>query len=100
MIFDDRLSPSTERESLDARRDAELYLRQWNRRALHATIGFFLVCAAVFPFSKGQSLHAYAEPFGRILVYVSMAAFVWLVISVGVALNSWFFLRALKRGKL
>jgi hypothetical protein len=76
------------------------YLRIWKKRAIYATLVFFLSCAAVFPFSKGQSLHANAEPFGRVLVYLTMALFVWLVISVGVAINSWFLLRALKKGRL
>lgn len=95
----DEPSPSKE-ERAGAKQDAVGYLRLWKKRAVYATAAFFLSCAAVFPFSKGESLHAYAEPFGRILVYLTMALFVWLVISVGVAINSWFFLRALDKGKL
>jgi hypothetical protein len=92
--------PPSKEERAGAKQDAVEYLRLWKKRALYATVAFFLSCAAVVPFSNGQSLHAYAEPFGRILVYLTMALFAWLVISVGVAINSWLFLRALKKGKL
>ncbi len=95
----DQPNPS-KAERAGARKDAEDYLRVWRKRALYTTMAFVLSCASVVPFSKGQPLHAYAEPFGRILVYLTMALFVWLVISVGAAINSWFFLRALKKGKL
>ena len=95
----DEPEPSKE-EIAGATQDAVEYLRIWKRRALYSIIAFCLSCAAVVPFSEGHSLHAHAEPFGRTFVYLTMALFVWLVISVGVAINSWFFLRALKKGKL
>jgi hypothetical protein len=95
----DQPNPSKE-ERAGAKQDAVEYLRLWRKRALYSIVAFCLGCAAVAPFSKGHSLHAHAEPFGRVLVYLTMALFVWLVISVGVAINSWFFLRALKKGKL
>lgn len=93
--------PKASKEEVSgARQDAEEYLYLWKRRALYSIVAFFLSCAAVVPFSKGHSLHAYAEPFGRILVYLTMALLIPLVICVGVAINSWFFVRNLKSGKL
>jgi hypothetical protein len=92
--------PTSKEERAGAKQDALEYLRLWKRRALYATAAFFLSCASVTPFSAGFPLHAFAEPFGRLLVYLSMALLIPFVICVGVAVNSWFFLRALKKGKL
>ncbi len=48
----DQPNPS-KKERAGARKDAEDYLRVWKKRALYATVAFFLSCAAVAPFSKG-----------------------------------------------
>lgn len=53
-------------------------------------------CVAVVLFSEGHSLHASAEPFGRILVYLATALFVLFGASIGLLVNSWFFLHKLK----
>ena len=95
----DQPNPSKQ-ERAGAKQDAVEYLRLWKKRALYATAAFFLSCASVTPFSAGFPLHAYAEPFGRLLVLLSMALLIPVVICAGVAINSWFFLRALKKGKL
>ncbi len=95
----DQPNPS-KKERAGAKQDAVEYLSLWKKRALYATVAFVLSCASVTPFSAGFPLHAYAEPFGRLLVYLSMALLIPFVICVGVAINSWFFLRALKKGKL
>jgi len=99
-IYDlDQPAPSKE-ELAGAKQDAEQDLRLWKKRALYSTLAFFLSCASVIPFSKGHSLHAYAEPFGRILVYLSMALLLPFVACVGIATSSWSFLRNLKKGNL
>jgi hypothetical protein len=90
----------SEAEIAAARQESERYLRKWKRRALYSVAAFFLSCGAVAPFSIGQSLHAYVEPFGRVLVYLSMALFVWMGMSVGLAINSWLFVQKRKKGKL
>jgi hypothetical protein len=95
----DEPAPS-KKERAGANQDAVEYLRLWKNWAHYATAAFFLSCASVTPFSAGFPLHAYAEPFGRLLVYLSMALLIPFVVCVGVAINSWFFLRALKKGKL
>jgi hypothetical protein len=95
----DEPNPSKE-EIAGARQDAIEYLHIWKKRAFYATAAFALSCASVTPFAKGFPLHAYAEPFGRLLVYLSMALLLPFVACVGIAINSWFFLRALKKGKL
>ena len=95
----DEPNPSTE-ERAGARRDAVEYLRLWKKRALYATVAFFLSCASVTPFLEGHSLHADWDSFGKYLVLLSMVLLIPFGICVGVAINSWFFLRALKKGKL
>ncbi|MGB8479991.1 MAG: hypothetical protein WCE63_14345 [Acidobacteriaceae bacterium] len=95
----DEPSPSQE-EIAGARQDAVEYLHIWKKRALYATAAFFLSCAAVSLFLKGFPLHVYWESFGRYLLLLSMALLLPFVACVGIAINSWFFSRALKKGKL
>jgi hypothetical protein len=95
----DQPNPSKE-ERAGAKQDAVEYLRLWKKRAIYATAAFLLSCASVAPFLYGHPLHAYWNSFGRYLVLLSMALLIPFVICVGVAINSWFFLRALKKGKL
>ena len=100
MIFDKYQAPPSKEEREGARQDAEEYLRLWKRRAFYATTAFFLSCGAVSVFLEGHPLHAYWESFGKYLVLLSMALLIPFVICVGIAINSWFFLRALKKGRL
>jgi len=95
----DQPNPSKE-ERAGAKQDAVEYLSLWRKRALYSTAAFFLSCASVAPFLEGHSLHAYWESFGKYLVLLSMGLLLPFVICVGIAINSWFFLRALKKGKL
>jgi len=90
----------SKKELAGARQDAKEYLHLWKNRAFYATGAFFLSCASVSPFLYGHPLHAYWDSFGRYLVLLSMALLIPFVICVGVAINSWFFLCALKKGKL
>lgn len=99
-IYDfDEPGPSKE-DIAGAIQDAEEYLRLWRKRALYVTLAFFLSCASVTPFLAGHSLHRYAEPFARILIYLSMALLLPFVICVMTAIDAWFFLHKLKKGKL
>lgn len=100
MIFDKYQAPPSKAERVGARQGAEEYLLVWRRRALYSTGAFFLSCASVSIFLEGHPLHIYWESFGKYLVLLSMALLVPFVICVGAAINSWFFLRALKKGKL
>jgi hypothetical protein len=95
----DEPNPSKE-EIAGARQDAIEYLHIWKKRALYATAAFALSCAAVSLFLKGSPLHGYWESFGRYLLFLSMVLLLPFVACAGVAINSWFFLRALKKGKL
>jgi hypothetical protein len=45
----------------------------WRKRALYPMFAFFLSSASVTPFLEGHALHAYTEPYARILTYLSMA---------------------------
>ena len=87
-------------ELAGARQDATEYLHLWKKRALYATGAFSLSCVSVIPFAAGFPLHAYAEPLGRLLVYLSMALLVPFIVCVGIAINAWFFLLNLRKGKL
>lgn len=99
-IYDlDRASLS-KKELAEAERDAVIHLRLWSRRAVYWTAAFLLSCASVIPFLYGHSLHVYWESFGKYLIFLSMALLIPCGISVTTAINSWFFLRALKEGKL
>lgn len=89
-----------EEEIAGARQDAEEFLHRWRNRAVYSTAAFIISCTAVYPFLYGHSLHAHWESFGKYLVLLSMALLSPFVICVGVAINSWFFLRKLKKGKL
>jgi hypothetical protein len=95
----DEPNPS-EAEISGARQDTAEYLHIWKKRALYTTAAFFLSCAVVSLFLKGSPLHVYWESLGRYLLLLSMALLLPFVACVGIAINSWFFLRALKRGKL
>jgi hypothetical protein len=97
MIFDTPEIPPSEAELIEARQDAEAILRLWKTRAIFFTTAFILSCASVIPFSKGQPLHAHAEPFGRILVYTSMGLLIPFGISTGIAISSWMHLRDLMK---
>jgi len=97
MIFDTTEDFLNGDELLAAREDARSILRLWKRRAIYAAISLCLSCAAVVPFSKGEPFHAYAEPFGRTLVYLSMGLLVPFVICIGIAVSSWMHLRDLMK---
>jgi hypothetical protein len=95
MIYDMNSTPDTKEDVAAAQEDARKLLRLWKKRSLYAGSALLLSCASVVPFSKGHFLHAYAEPFGRLLVYLSMALLIPFVICVGIAINSWTYRRNL-----
>jgi hypothetical protein len=92
--------PLTEDEREAIKRDDIEYMHTWKKRALYATAAFFLSCASVVPFLEGHSLHIYAEPFGRILIYLSMALLIPFVICVGIAIDGWVSLRKRRKMKM
>lgn len=58
-----------------------------------------LRCSISLP-GGGHSLHIYWESFGKYLVLLSIVLLIPFVICMGVAINSWFFVKNLKKGKL
>jgi hypothetical protein len=70
-------------------------LEQWKKRALYASIAFFLSCAAVSPFLYGQPLHSHWESFGKYLVLLSMALLLPFVYCVTMTFIEWNYLRNL-----
>jgi hypothetical protein len=93
--------PPLTKEDLQAAREyANGLLGVWKRRALVATVAFFLSCASVVPFLYGHSFHAYWYSFGKYLVLLSMALLIPFVICVGIAINSWVYARNLQKIEL
>jgi len=97
-IFDSE-SPLSDHEMLEVRQYARERIALWRKRALYSTVALLLSCASVIPFSKGHSLHAHAEPFGRLLVYLSMALLVVFVVCTGFFYSAWQALRDVEKGQ-
>ena len=89
-------APSNE-EILASKRDARARVRLWKKRSAYSVIALLLSCAVVAPFSKGEPLQAYVEPFARILVYVSMALLLVAVYCVALWWGAWSLLRDLEK---
>lgn len=96
MTLDIEDAPSNE-EVASAERTARERIRTWRRLTLYSTIALVLSCATVVPFSDGEPLHAYWEPFGTIAVYFSMALFLVLVYCCALWWGAWSILRDLQR---
>jgi hypothetical protein len=62
----------TDAEVLEVQRYAQTSLQLWMKRCMYVGALLLLSCASVLPFSKGHSLHAHAEPFGRFLVWLTV----------------------------
>lgn len=60
-------------EILALKQHARARVGLWKMRSLYFAIGFVFSSVAAAPFSNGEPLHARAGPFGRMLVYLSMA---------------------------
>lgn len=87
----------TQGDRAAALQETEDYFRLWRKRALYVTAAFLLSCASVIPFSYGYPLHAYWHSFGNYLLYLSEILLIPCVISVGIAISSWIFLRKFKK---
>lgn len=69
--------PPLSKEDLAAvQENAGHRLRFYRRRALYSIAALLFSCAIVTPFSAGQPLHDYAEPFGRLFVFLALAMFI------------------------
>jgi hypothetical protein len=64
-------------------------LKRTTKAAAWAGGALLVNILCIIPFSKGHSLHVYAEPIGRGLVIVAMALFLWFVIKVAFVWSSW-----------
>jgi hypothetical protein len=95
MIFDAYETPDTKEDVIAAQQAAKQLLGQWKKRALYASIAFFLSCAAVSPFLYGQPLHSHWESFGKYLVLLSMALLLPFVYCVTMTFIEWNYLRNL-----
>jgi len=89
----------SEEELAEAKENARRRFEVWRRRSLYSTVLLLLSCASVVPFSKGHSLHVYAEPLGRLLVYLSMGMLLVFLYCTGLFYGAWQCLRDLKSGR-
>jgi hypothetical protein len=99
MTIFDTDSPLSDADMVEIREYAKERIGLWRKRALYSAVALFLSCALVIPFSKGHSLHAHAEPFGRLLVYLSMALFVVCIYCAGFFWSAWQALRDVEKGR-
>jgi hypothetical protein len=97
-IFDSE-SPLSEQEMLEVREYAKERIGLWRRRSIYSVVALATSCASVIPFSKGHSLHAHAEPFGRLLVLLSMGLLVVFVLCTGFFYSAWQALRDVEKGQ-
>ena len=97
-IFDS-VSPLSDEDMLEVRQFATERIVLWRRRSLYAAVALLASCASVIPFSKGHSLHAHSEPFGRLLVLLSMALLVVFVLCAGFFYSAWQALRDVEKGQ-
>jgi hypothetical protein len=96
-IYDmDEILPSEEELSA-AKQEAEKLLNRWKKRAFYSTGAFFGCCASVTPFLYGHPLHVYWNSFGKYLLLLSMALLIPFIYCVGIAINSWVYLRNLRK---
>jgi hypothetical protein len=87
----------------EARQDAEEEarvkerLRSWKRRTMMFGLALVVNIGAIMPFSDGYPLHRYAEPSGRLLVYLAMCLFSVTIFSAATSYNLWSYLGSLQR---
>jgi hypothetical protein len=81
----------------DPLRSAELFLGRWKRRAL--ILGALLATCVIstIPFLAGHSLHQYAEPTARILIWMSMILLPLFLGSAALTFNGWLYRRNVKK---
>jgi len=96
-LFEEDEAPLSRRELATAKQEASNILQLWKKRAICFTAAFFLSCTAVSLFLYGHPLHAYWDSIGKYLVYLSMFLLLPFVASVGIAINSWVYLRSLQK---
>lgn len=92
--------PISDEELIEIRQYAGENIRVWKGRALYSALALFLSCASVIPFLKGHALHAHAEPFARLLVYLSMVLLVVFVLCAGYFYSAWQALRDVEKGQV
>ena len=79
------------------KREAQLTVRIWDKRAIIVGAVFILNCAAVYPFLAGHALHNNWDTIGKHLLLVALFLFVPFVICTGIAINSRFHRRSLRK---
>ena len=97
-IFDSE-SPLSDEDMLEVRQFANERISLWRRRSLYSALALLVSCASVIPFSKGHSLQAHSEPFGRLLVLLSMALLVVFVLCTGFFYSAWQALRDVEKDR-
>jgi hypothetical protein len=99
MLVDGNSVPDTDDDIAEAIANARTRLRLWWKRSLYSIAALLLSAALVYPFSSGQALYGYSEPFGTYLVYLSMFLFAVCVYCTALVWGAWRCLRDLEQGR-
>lgn len=67
------------------------------RKAGFLALGLITNIAAIIPFSAGHSLHSQAYTIGRLLLFIALGLWIFLMISLGQIYFFWIAVRNLKR---
>ena len=100
MIFDAAEEPDTKESVAAAKQEAARLVQLWRKRSLYVVGSMFLSCALAVPFQHGYPLQAYWDFFGKSFVTLAMALLVPSVICVAIAINSWNYLRNVRKIEL
>jgi hypothetical protein len=100
MIFDAVEAPDTKESIETSKQEAIRQIQLWRRRSLYTVGSLLLSCALAVPFQHGYPLQAYWDSFGKSFVMLAMALLVPSVICVAIAINSWNYLRNLRKIEL
>ena len=87
----------TKEEEAQIETDIKRSRARQKKWATIATVAFAASCAAVGPFLAGNPLHRYWDTLGLFFLFVAMVLLLPFAVSLGWALNAWFFARDAKR---
>jgi hypothetical protein len=99
-IYDIDEGPQSEGELRAVRENARARLGVWRKRALYSAGIFAISCLLVYLFLDGSPLHAYWEPFGKYLVFLSMILSLVCLYCVALLWGAWRALRDVDAGPI
>jgi len=76
---------------------AQSLVNLWRQRAIVLGIALILNIASIVPFLQDHFLHAYADKFGKYLIYLSMCLLPVFAFCAWQTCSFWLYLRDLKK---